>query len=73
VTVTYVLSLTKKIGWAAFWATFSQAHLVTLVANPLRTNLPPKRAVSLLFNGDQRNDAIKLLQPKNMSPMLHIN
>jgi hypothetical protein len=26
----YVLILTKKIGWAIFWATFSKTHLVTL-------------------------------------------
>jgi hypothetical protein len=26
----YVLILTKKMGWVAFWAIFSQTHLATL-------------------------------------------
>jgi hypothetical protein len=34
VRVTYALFLTKK-HWATFWATFSQTHLVTLVASKL--------------------------------------
>jgi hypothetical protein len=33
-----VLILTKKIGWATFWVTFSQTHLATLVPLPASTH-----------------------------------
>jgi hypothetical protein len=36
VLVIYMFILTKKTGWATFWATFSQTHRVTLVVSKVR-------------------------------------
>jgi hypothetical protein len=31
------------MGWATFWATFSQAHLVTLITDDLTTQTKKKK------------------------------
>jgi hypothetical protein len=46
VKVTYVLILTKKTGWATFWAILLQTHLVTLIG---------PEAIKYLFRARKRS------------------